>query len=122
LEAIVELGMLNTRFKDYFDLHYLAHKFSFEGALLSKAIAGTFERRGTSFPEGLPVGLTPTFGNDTAKIRGWEAFWRKTGPKAEAPKLQAVVQLLVQFLGPPLDAAAKGPSFRATWKSSRWSK
>ena len=22
LEAIVELGMLNTRFKDYFDLHY----------------------------------------------------------------------------------------------------
>ena len=40
LEALVELGMLNTRFKDYFDLHYLARNFSFEGALLAKAIAG----------------------------------------------------------------------------------
>ena len=122
LEAIVELGMLNTRFKDYFDLRYLAHKFSFEGALLSKAIAGTFERRGTSFPDGLPVGLTPTFGNDAAKIRGWEAFWRKTGPKTEAPALEAVIQLLVEFLGPPLGAAAKGQPFRATWKSNHWGK
>jgi hypothetical protein len=113
---------LNTRFKDYFDLHYLAYKFSFEGALLSKAIAGTFERRGTSFPDGLPVGLTPTFGNDTAKTRGWEAFWRKIGPKTEAPALEAIIQLLVKFLGPPLDAAAKKQPFRAIWKSNRWSK
>ena len=34
LEAIVKLGMLNSRFKDYFDLHYLAQKFPFDGALL----------------------------------------------------------------------------------------
>ena len=122
LEAIVELGMLNTRFKDYFDLHYLAHKFSFDGALLSKAIAGTFERRGTSFPDGLPVGLTPTFGNDAAKIRGWEAFWRKTVTKTKAPALEAVIQLLVEFLEPPLGAAAKGQPFRAAWKANRWSK
>ena len=57
LEAIVKLGMLNTRFKDYFDLHYLAQKFPFEGALLVQSIAGTFARRGTAFPEGLPVWL-----------------------------------------------------------------
>ncbi len=30
LEALVELGMLNSRFKDHFDLRYLAHNFSFE--------------------------------------------------------------------------------------------
>ena len=47
LEAIVKLGMLNSRFKDYFDLHFLALKFPFEGALLAKSIAGTFARRGT---------------------------------------------------------------------------
>jgi len=122
LEAIVKLGMLNSRFKDYFDLHYLAQKFPFDGALLVKSIAGTFARRATAFPEGLPAGLTPMFGTDPAKIRGWQAFLRKTGPKAAAPTLEAVIQLLVEFLEPPLDAAAKGKPFQATWKSNRWQK
>jgi predicted nucleotidyltransferase component of viral defense system len=122
LEAIVKLGMLNTRFKDYFDLHYLAQKFPFDGALLVKSIAGTFARRGTAIPAGLPPGLTPMFGADPAKIRGWEAFWRKAGPKAAAPTLEAVIQLLVEFLEPPLDAAAKGKTLPAAWKSKRWQK
>ena len=122
LEAIVKLGMLNSRFKDYFDLHYLAQKFPFEGALLVKSIVGTFTRRGTAFPKKLPAGLTPMFGTDPAKIRGWLAFWRKTGSKAEAPTLAAVIQLLVEFLEPPLDAAANGKPFTATWKSDRWQK
>jgi predicted nucleotidyltransferase component of viral defense system len=122
LEAIVKLGMLNSRFKDYFDLHYLAQKFPFEGALLAKSIAGTFARRGTAFPAGLPAGLTPMFGTDPAKIRGWQAFWRKTGPKAAAPTLEAVIQLVVEFLEPPLDAAAKQKPLTATWKSNRWQK
>ena len=122
LEAIVKLGMLNSRFKDYFDLHYLAQKFPFEGALLVKSIAGTFARRGTAFPAGLPAGLTPMFGTEPAKIRGWDAFWRKTGPKAAAPTLEAVIKLLVEFLEPPLDAAAKGKTLPGTWKSKRWLK
>ena len=122
LEAIVKLGMLNSRFKDYFDLHYLAQKFPFDGVLLAKSIAGTFARRSTAFPAGLPAGLTPMFGTDPAKVHGWQAFWRKTGPKAAAPTLEAVIQLLIEFLEPPLDAAAKGKPLTATWKSKRWQK
>jgi predicted nucleotidyltransferase component of viral defense system len=122
LEAIVKLGMLNSRFKDYFDLQYLAQKFPFEGALLAKSIAGTFTRRGTAFPEGLPAGLTPMFGTDPAKIRGWQAFCRKTGPKDAAPALETVIQLLVEFLEPPLDAAAKGKTLPVNWNSNRWQK
>ena len=90
LEAIVKLGMLNSRFKDYFDLHYLAQRFPFDGELLSKSIAATFERRGTAFPAGLPAGLTPMFSSDPAKIRGWQAFWLKTGLKGECPTLEDV--------------------------------
>ena len=122
LEAIVKLGMLNSRFKDYFDLHYLAQKFPFAGDTLAKSIAGTFARRGTAFPAGLPAGLTPLFGSDPAKIRGWQAFWRKTGPKTAVPPFEAVIHLLVAFLEPPLDAAAKGKTLAATWKSNRWLK
>ena len=108
LEAIVKLGMLNSRFKDYFDLHYLRTEF-----LLRRRLAGEVHRGDVCPPQhrvsqGLPAGLTPMFGTDPAKIRGWQAFWRKTGPKAAAPALEAVIQLLVEFLEPPLVAAAKG--------------
>lgn len=120
LEAIVELGMLNTRFKDYFDLHFLARKFSFEGTTLSTAIAATFGCRGTRFPEGLPVGLTPTFATDTAKIRGWESFYRKTVTKDAVPPFADVIRLLVEFLEPPLAAAARGQPLNANWESNRW--
>jgi predicted nucleotidyltransferase component of viral defense system len=120
LEAIVKLGMLNSRFKDYFDLHYLAQKFPFQGDLLAKSIAATFARRGTALPTGLPAGLTPVFGNDPAKIRGWQAFWLKTGLKASVPTLESVIQSLVEFLEPPLDAVAKSKTLAATWKSNRW--
>jgi predicted nucleotidyltransferase component of viral defense system len=120
LEAIVKLGMLNSRFKDYFDLHYLAQKFPFQGNLLAKSIAATFARRSTALPTGLPAGLTPMFGNDPAKIRGWQAFWLKTGPKANLPTLESVIQLLVKFLERPLEAAANQKPLSATWKSNRW--
>jgi predicted nucleotidyltransferase component of viral defense system len=120
LEALVELGMLNTRFKDYFDLHFLAYKFTFEGAALSTSIATTFKRRGTPVPDGLPVGLTLAFSQDQAKIRGWEAFCRKTVSKAAVPALEEIVQRLVEFLEPPLVAAAKGEKLGKEWRSNRW--
>jgi predicted nucleotidyltransferase component of viral defense system len=122
LEAIVKLGMLNSRFKDYFDLHYLAQKFPFEGDLLTQSVAATFGRRGTAFPAGLPAGLTPMFSTDPVKMRGWRAFWLKTGLKDECPALADVVELLVKFLERPLAAAAKKEPLAATWKSSRWLK
>ncbi|HEX4122856.1 MAG TPA: nucleotidyl transferase AbiEii/AbiGii toxin family protein [Verrucomicrobiae bacterium] len=120
LETVVKLGMINTRFKDYFDLHLLSHKFPFEGLALSTAIAATFECRGTSFPEGLPVGLTPQFPTDAAKIREWESFYRKTVTKDTAPPFTHVVRQLAVFLEPPLAAASKGQPFNASWGSNRW--
>ena len=43
-EAMVSLGLLNSRMKDYFDLHHLATTFAFAGEPLSRAVRGTFER------------------------------------------------------------------------------
>ena len=120
LEAMVELGMLNTRFKDYFDLHFLAGKFTFEGAAVSAAIATTFKRRGTAFPAGLPAGLTPAFSQDPMKIRGWAAFCQKNSSKAVVPTLEEIVRHLIEFLEPPLRAAAKGEEFGLQWQPNGW--
>jgi len=54
LHAMVVLGERNSRYKDFYDLHVLARQFAFEGEHLTRAIAATFERRGTSIDAALP--------------------------------------------------------------------
>ncbi len=46
-EAMVKLGELNSRMKDFFDIWLLSRSFNFEAAKLCEAIARTFERRWT---------------------------------------------------------------------------
>jgi len=78
-EAIVSLGMGNTRMKDYFDLWVLARHAEVDPATLSAAIHATFARRGTPIPVDMPLGLTDEFAQDGAKSRQWEAFLNKNG-------------------------------------------
>ena len=58
LEAMVQLGLANSRMKDFFDLFLLAKLFEFEGQLLVQAISATFNRRGTLLPTRIPTALT----------------------------------------------------------------
>jgi hypothetical protein len=46
-QAMVSLGIANTRMKDYFDLWILAQHAEIDRNVLTQAIAATFERRGT---------------------------------------------------------------------------
>src|SRR3546814_7634954 len=45
LEAIVSLGVANSRMKDFYDLWMIAQTFTFEGVVLTNAVQQTFERR-----------------------------------------------------------------------------
>jgi len=47
-EAMVSLGMTNSRMKDFHDVRILSRDFGFDGALLCEAIRKTFERRKTT--------------------------------------------------------------------------
>jgi predicted nucleotidyltransferase component of viral defense system len=46
-EAMVKLGILNSRMKDFFDLWLMLHQFDFDGVTLAEAILKTFSTRGT---------------------------------------------------------------------------
>src|SRR5260221_10916815 len=61
LEAMVHLGLANSRMKDFYDLVILSRMFEFEGDLLARAIRATFDRRKTPVPSGLPIALTSAF-------------------------------------------------------------
>jgi len=67
LQAIVVLGIANSRMKDFYDLYVLARDFAFDGATLTAAIKATFKRRKTEIPNGTPLALTEEFGRDDLK-------------------------------------------------------
>jgi len=60
-EAMVKLGMANSRMKDFYDLWVLAQRFEFESATLAGAIQATFQTRRTSLPRSSPLALQADF-------------------------------------------------------------
>jgi predicted nucleotidyltransferase component of viral defense system len=121
LEAIAKLGMLNTRFKDYYDLKYLADRFGFDGATLARAISATFKRRATAIPPALPAGLSPAFGGDPVKQTQWAAFRRRQAITTDLPDLPGVVTEINKFVESPLLAASTKKPFNFHWdKTHGW--
>jgi len=114
-QALVELGMDNSRMKDYFDLNYLAKTQVFDGPLLADAIQAAFARRKTPLPNGIPVGLQTSFGEDTIKRIQWGAFARKLQMEAETISLSEIVSSLQAFLLPPVNALLHEGPFRMSW-------
>src|SRR5574340_23210 len=115
LEALTSLGMLNSRMKDYFDLWILARHSDFDGAVLSKAIRATLERRRTAIPSGVPIGLTDEFTQDVQKEKQWQAFLRKNA--LDKTPLATVVGDLRNFLLPVLAAIAAGGTHDHPWRA-----
>lgn len=103
LEAIVSLGMANSRMKDYFDLRALAREGVVDPQLLGVAITATFLRRGTALPIGVPLGLSDEFARDIAKQTQWNAFLSRN--RLEAAPLEEIVVEVRNFVAEPLRLA-----------------
>lgn len=98
-EAMVHLGALNSRMKDFYDIWRLSHQFEFDNSILGEAIRLTFENRGTE--------LIP-FDELKAELHGneilgkqWNAFLEKTGVDGPAT-FDEVLTELENILGPVL--------------------
>lgn len=117
-QAMVMLGIANSRMKDFFDLFTLCTQFEFDGELLSQAISATFERRKTSIPTTPPLALTTEFSEDKQKSLQWNAFLRKTNLKSNDLSLSEISNSLAGFLMPPALAASQGMQFGKFWRPS----
>jgi hypothetical protein len=115
LQAMVLLGVVNTRMKDFYDLWVIARQFPFDGSQLSAAMAATFRRRGTPLPDSVPVALTAGFSEGGARQQQWKAFLGRIGQAEGVPGLPEVVDALARFLTPPLAALHAGAAFRLQW-------
>lgn len=115
-DAVLSLGILNSRMKDYFDLWFLSKNFAFDGAQLAASIQSTCARRGHVLYPSAPVGLTEEFWNDASRQAVWNAFWKKSVRIDPKLSLQEVVTFTAEFLLPPMLAAADGNPFISSWK------
>ena len=82
LEAIISLGMANSRMKDYFDLWVILRDAALDQDILVQAVDATLNRRGTRKPTGVPIGLSEQFSSDRHKLTQWTAFINRNQLKA----------------------------------------
>ena len=113
--AMVQLGTINSRMRDFFDLYQIAKRESFDGKILMASLRATFDRRGTAIPNGLPIALTPAFAQLPDKLAQWNGFLRKIRT-SEVPKdMTIVLNALADFLGPVFEAASRKTELSFYW-------
>jgi hypothetical protein len=117
-EAIVKLGMANSRMKDFYDLWVLAQRFQFESATLAAAIQATFATRQTVLPTSLPLALQTDFYQLPSKQMQWKAFLRKSGLNAES-SLEETIRVIREFVMPIVEGVSKGDREKKIWQAGR---
>jgi len=113
-EAMVKLGLLNSRMKDFSDVWTLSRQFAFDGALLAQATARTFEHRGTPITSN-PTALTSAFAADPGKATQWRGFLRKSRLSTVPADLNQIITDLAEFLGPVAYALEAAVQFDQLW-------
>jgi predicted nucleotidyltransferase component of viral defense system len=114
-QAMVALGIANSRMKDFYDLWVLARQFAFAGTTLAGAIRATFDRRKTALPDQPPLAWTPAFYDDASKKQQWQGFLKKSKLEAGGATLEQVCLFLSGFLMPPTLALCSGEAPPRSW-------
>ena len=116
-EAMVKLGLLNSRMKDFYDIWLMMRQFDFNGSKLAEALKRTFEHRKTSFPQDRSLFADEIYDEKSDRQTLWKAFLKKGDIKHAPEKLQATAREIEEFLIKPLDAINKVQGFNSEWKA-----
>lgn len=116
LQATVELGLANSRLKDFFDLFTLASQFEFDGPQLVSGVGATFARRGMAIPAEPPAAFSDQFFGAPEKLAQWKGFLKRTRVRVELPPFPELVHAVARFALEPLEAARRGTRFERMWR------
>lgn len=117
LHAMIALGEVNTRFKDFHDVYMLASRFSFDGRSLSRAIAATFERRKTPIQEPRPAALGSEYYADAERALAWRRYLARDSLERALADFVGVGRRLRAILAPPWKALVNGGEFARPWRA-----
>ena len=116
-QAMVKLGVLNSRMKDFYDIWMLSKTFDFDGLVLAEAIERTFKNRKTDLTNN-PVIFDPSFGTDGARQTQWQAFINKARLSNVPANFKDIAANIKMFLEQPVGSLVDRRSFHSTWKAS----
>lgn len=117
-EAMVKLGEINSRMKDFYDIWLLSRQFDFNGEDLAKAITLTFNQRSTEIPENIEF-----FSGDfaTSKQTQWQAFRNRLKQDFIPEYFIDVINHNDVFLNPIIKSINDAYTYTATWIApSKW--
>jgi len=114
-EAMVKLGVANSRMKDFYDLWVLAQRFEFDSSTLAAAIQSTFKTRRTALPRSSPLALRTEFYELPTKQPQWRAFLQKNKLKADS-SLKEIIEVIREFLMPVVDGVLTGNEEDQVWQ------
>lgn len=116
-QAMIKLGVLNSRMKDFYDIWKLAVSSDFNGGVLAKAVGKTFERRKTAIAD-IPGVFDPAFRADREKQGQWKGFLRKANLTDAPESFSDVVGVIESFLKPLLESMLGERSVPGQWKAA----
>jgi hypothetical protein len=106
-QAMISLGMINSRIKDFYDLWYMAKSMEFDFNLLRGAVFNTFQQRNTPLPKELPTSLTPIFASQKQPL--WISFIKKSKLSIAPANLIDIIQVISTFFDPIIFPREKLP-------------
>jgi len=98
-EAMLKLGQLNSRMKDFYDIWLLSRQFEFDDVALSKAIQLTLENRQTKLPMKITA-FSPEFVQNKQKL--WKAFRNRLGQDHTPSDFSEIVDGVSRFIEPAI--------------------
>jgi Nucleotidyl transferase AbiEii toxin, Type IV TA system len=111
-EAMVYLGSLNSRMKDFYDVWRMSQQFDFLGHVLCTAVTGTFQNRNTEVIEfdDLATDLLDNKNFD----KQWAAFLRKS-VLTDREDFPQVLTAIGEFLSPVFSSVKSSKAFDQEW-------
>lgn len=115
LQAMVHLGIANSRMKDFFDIWILSRERAFVMSRMRRAVTATFARRKTTLPSERPTALTDAFLKDTGKSVQWKAFLNRMQLPKNLAELGEVGETIAGFVMPVVEAVRSDNAEEQEW-------
>ena len=101
-QAMVNLGELNSRMKDFYDIWLLSRQHEFRLENLVGAVERTFQTRGTEIPGTSPFSAAFV----DSKQPQWQAFRKRLGQPHAPEAFAEVVTVVIEFVAPVMAGKA----------------
>lgn len=118
-QAMVALGLANSRMKDFYDVWRISQMIELDGDLLVDAIRATFAQRSTELKGDKLFIFSDEFRKYDNKQKQWAAFFNKNKLNMTVA-FPEMMELLQHFLLPVARAAGEGDKVSKLWLPDKY--